>query len=105
MTLKEGLVEEIASIVGGENCSTKVADLYTYGFDSSIHHHTPDVVVRPASAEEVSRLVKLASREGVPVVPRGGGTGLCGAAVPIKGGMVMDLTRMNRIKEIGRAHV
>jgi glycolate oxidase len=100
MTLKEGLVEEIASIVGEGNCSIRIADLYAYGFDSSIHHHTPDIVVRPKSADEVSRLVRLASREGIPVVPRGGGTGLCGAAVPIKGGMVMDLTRMNAIKEL-----
>ncbi len=100
MTLEEGLVEEIAAIVGRENFSTNIADLYTYGFDSSIHHRTPDVVVRPASTDEVSRLVKLASREGIPVVPRGGGTGLCGAAVPIKGGMVMDLTRMNAIREV-----
>jgi len=100
MTLKEGLVEEIASIVGEGNCSIRIADLYAYGFDSSIHHHTPDIVVRPKSADEVSRLVRLASREGIPVVPRGGGTGLCGAAVPIRGGMVMDLTRMNAIKEL-----
>lgn len=100
MTLKEGLVEEISSIVGADNCSTRIADLYAYGFDSSIHHRTPDVVARPSSAEEVSQLVKLASREGVPVVPRGGGTGLCGGAVPIKGGMVLDLTRMNSIKEL-----
>jgi len=100
MTLKEGLVEEIASIVGEGNCSIRIADLYAYGFDSSIHHHTPDIVVRPKSADEVSRLVRLASREGIPVVPRGGGTGLCGAAVPVKGGMVMDLTRMNAIKEL-----
>jgi len=100
MSLKKGLVEEIISIVGIENCSTRTADLYTYGFDSSIYHHTPDVVVRPGSVEEVSSLVKLASMEKIPVVPRGGGTGLCGAAVPIKGGMVIDLTRMNRIKEV-----
>ncbi|NLT36559.1 MAG: FAD-binding oxidoreductase, partial [Methanomassiliicoccus sp.] len=100
MTLKEGLEREISAIVGQENCSTRIADLYTYGFDSSIHHHTPDVVVRPRTTAEVSELVRLASREGMPVVPRGGGTGLCGAAVPIKGGMVMDLTRMNTIKEV-----
>ncbi|HIH76608.1 MAG TPA: FAD-binding protein [Methanomassiliicoccales archaeon] len=100
MNLAKDVVKKIVSIVGEEHCSTSIADLYTYGFDSSIHHHTPDVVVRPGSTEEVSSLVKLASREGIPIVPRGGGTGLCGAAVPIKGGMVMDLTRMNRIKEV-----
>lgn len=90
----------MAAIVGEENCSTRIADLYTYGFDSSIHHHNPDVVVRPKSTSEVSALVRLAARVRIPVVPRGGGTGLCGAAVPIAGGMVMDLTRMNEIKEV-----
>ncbi|MDD1772824.1 MAG: FAD-binding oxidoreductase [Methanomassiliicoccales archaeon] len=100
MIIDAKLTKEIASIVGEDNCSTSVADLYTYGFDSSIHHHTPDMVVRPKATSEVSRLVKLASREGIPIVPRGGGTGLCGSAVPIMGGMVMDLTRMNLIKEI-----
>jgi glycolate oxidase len=100
MTLKEELVKEMGSIVGKENLSTRIADLYTYGFDSSIHHHDPDVVVRPRSTSEVAQLVSLAAREGIPVVPRGGGTGLCGAAVPIHGGMVMDLTRMDVIKEV-----
>jgi len=100
MTMDERLVREIAAIVGEGDCSTRAADLYTYGFDSSIYHHSPDVVVRPRNAEEVSALMRFASREGMPVVPRGGGTGLCGGAVPIRGGMVMDLSRMDRIKEI-----
>ena len=100
MTIEQGLVKGIESIVGKENCSTRAADLYTYGFDSSIHHHNPDIVVRPKSTSEVSELIKIAAREGIPVVPRGGGTGLCGAAVPIMGGMVMDLTRMNEIKKV-----
>jgi len=69
MTLDEVLVKEISSIVGEGNCSTRIADLYTYGFDSSIHHHTPDIVVRPRTAAEISELVKLAGQEAV-MTPR-----------------------------------
>jgi len=93
-------LSELKDIVGQANISTSAADLYTYGFDASIHHHSPDVVVRPSSTEQVSQIVKLAAKERIPITPRGGGTGLCGAAVPLKGGIVMDLTRMNRIKEV-----
>jgi glycolate oxidase len=98
--MDQDVVAQIGSIVGEKNCSTRIADLYTYGFDSSIHHVTPDIVVQPRSAEEVAKLVKLANQLKIPVVPRGAGTGLCGGAVPLKGGMVIDLTRMNKIKEI-----
>jgi len=94
------VVEQIGTIVGENNYSTRIADLYTYGFDASIHHVTPEIVVQPRSTEQVSKLMKLANSLKIPVVPRGAGTGLCGGAVPLKGGMVMDLTRMNKIKEI-----
>lgn len=94
------VLAEIGAIVGEKNYSTRVADLYTYGFDSSIHHVTPDVVVQPRTVEQVVELVKLANKLKVPVVPRGAGTGLCGGAVPLHKGMVIDLTRMNRIKEV-----
>ncbi len=94
------MVEQIGTIVGENNYSTRIADLYTYGFDASIHHVTPEIVVQPRSTEQVSKLMKLANSLKIPVVPRGAGTGLCGGAVPLKGGMVMDLTRMNKIKEI-----
>lgn len=91
---------QIGAIVGEKNCSTRIADLYTYGFDASIHHVTPDVVVQPRSTEEVASLVKLANKLKIPIVPRGAGTGLCGGAVPLKGGMVIDMTRMNKVKEV-----
>ena len=90
----------IERIVGPGSFSTSVADLYAYGFDASIHHRTPEVVVQPRSADQVSQLLKLANELSIPVVARGGGTGLCGSAVPLKGGMVLDMTRMNRIKEV-----
>ncbi|WP_400208391.1 FAD-binding oxidoreductase [Candidatus Methanomassiliicoccus intestinalis] len=98
--MDQTVVSEIQAIVGEANFSTNIADLYTYGFDASIHHVTPSVVVRPSSTEEVSAIMKMANKYKIPVVPRGAGTGLCGGAVPLKGGIVMDLTRMNKIKEL-----
>jgi glycolate oxidase len=98
--MEQRIIDEIEKIVGKDGYSTKIADLYTYGFDASIFHNTPDIVVQPRSTEQVSEIMKIASREKIPVVPRGSGTGLCGSAVPIKGGMVMALQRMNKIKNI-----
>jgi glycolate oxidase len=93
-------IEAIVRMVGEGGCSTKVADLYTYGFDASIHHSSPEIVVQPTSTDQVSRVVKLANERKIPILARGGGTGLCGSVVPIRGGIVLDMTRMNAIKEI-----
>lgn len=98
--MKKEIVEEIEGIVGRERYSTDVADLYVYGFDASIHHKTPDIVVRPATAGQVSEIVKLANRTLTPIVPRGAGTAMCGHTVPLKGGIILDLTAMNKIKEL-----
>ncbi len=98
--MKRGVVEELEKIVGKERMSTKIADLYVYGFDASIHHRTPDVVVRPTTTQQVSEIVKLANRTRTPVIPRGAGTAMCGHTVPLKGGIVVDLAGMNKIKEV-----
>ncbi|MBN1677972.1 MAG: FAD-binding protein [Candidatus Thermoplasmatota archaeon] len=98
--MKKGVVEELEKIVGKDRVSTKTADLYVYGFDASIHHKNPDVVVKPANTQQVSEIVKLANKTRTPVVPRGAGTAMCGHTVPLKGGIMVDMTAMNRIKEI-----
>jgi len=98
--MKQEIVGEIEGIVGREGYSTETADLYVYGFDASIHHMTPDIVVRPTTAEQVSAIVKLANKTLTPIVPRGAGTAMCGHTVPLKGGIILDLTAMNKIKEI-----
>ncbi len=99
-SMDQDVISHLGDIVGEKNCSTRTADLYVYGFDASIHHKTPDVVVQPRSTEQVSQILKLANQLKIPVIPRGAGTGLCGAAVPLKGGIVIDMCRMNKIKEI-----
>ncbi|MCJ2533096.1 MAG: FAD-binding oxidoreductase [Candidatus Thermoplasmatota archaeon] len=98
--MKQEIVEEIKGIVGKDGYSTDTADLYVYGFDASIHHATPDIVVRPTTTEQVSAIVTLANKTLTPVVPRGAGTAMCGHTTPLKGGIVLDLTAMNKIKEM-----
>lgn len=65
----------------------------------------PDVVVLPATADAVAEVMRIASRERLPVTPRGGGTGLSGGALPIHGGIVMSIERMDSIIEIDRANL
>ncbi|HEC78668.1 MAG TPA: FAD-binding protein [candidate division WOR-3 bacterium] len=100
MPLKEDILKELRDIVGDEYCRTDNAELYVYAFDSSIHRKKPDVVVQPQNTEQVQKVVQLANKHKVPVVPRGAGSGLCGMAVPIDGGIVVDMQRMNKIKDM-----
>ncbi len=93
-------IHEIIRIVGKENTLTAPEELYCYGYDASKLRSSPDVVVFPGSVNEVAELIKLANRRRFPVFPRGAGSGMVGAAVPWNGGMVMVLTRLNRILEI-----
>ncbi len=62
--------------------------------------HMPEVVVRPDSAEQIAAIMKLANREHIAVTPRGAGSGLSGGAVPLHGGIVLLVDRMNRILEV-----
>ena len=67
--------------------------------------HMPEVVVKPASAEEISQIMRLANRELIPVTPRGAGSGLSCGAVPLYGGILLSLERMNHILEIDRENM
>src|SRR5512136_3294661 len=98
--MNKRILDELERIVSKERMSTKTADLYVYGFDASIHHKTPNAIVRPTSAKEVSEIVKLANRTRTPIIPRGAGTAMCGHTVPVKGGIIVDMTLMNKIKEV-----
>ena len=101
--MDQKIIDQIEAVVGKDGYSVEPAVLYTYGFDASIFHKTPDMVVQPCTTEQVSEVMKIAYANRIPVVPRGAGTGLCGSAVPIKGGIVMAMQRMNRIKRISVA--
>jgi glycolate dehydrogenase FAD-linked subunit len=93
-------IEELKNIVGSANVSTDRADLLCYSYDATQQQFLPEVVVHPGGAEEISRILKLANRETIPVFPRGAGSGFTGGALPTKGGIVLVTERMDQILEI-----
>lgn len=93
-------IREIAHIVGKENVLTSPEECYCYGYDASRLNGVPDCVVFPGNVNEIAAVIRLANRDRFPVFPRGAGSGMVGAAVPCSGGLVMVLTRLNRILEI-----
>jgi len=97
---KKKLIHSLQEIVGDSNVLFSDMDLTLYGYDASLDKGMPDVVVLPGSTEEVAGVVSLAHRERVPIVARGSGTNLSGGTVPSRGGIVVHLSRMNRILEI-----
>jgi len=98
--LKPSIVKELKNIVGPDYLSTLPEDMVAYSYDATQREVLPWAVARPASAQEVSEILRLANRELFPVVPRGAGTGMSGGSVPVHGGLVLSLERMNRILEI-----
>jgi glycolate oxidase len=98
------IVAQIKEIVGAEYVLDKLEDRYCYTYDASPLHvgkqATPSLIVLPADAEQVSRLVKLANRHRFAIVPRGAGSNTSGGVVPTLDAVVMVLTRMNRILRI-----
>lgn len=93
-------VTHLKKIVGAENASDDVMDLYVYGSDASVHQAMPDAVVRPGCTEEVQEVMRYANKNKIPVIARGSGSGMSGQAVPIDGGIVMDMKRMNKILDV-----
>ena len=93
-------MEKLIEIVGRENFTDQLEELVPYSYDASINVHRPDAAVWPESTEQVAEIVKFANEYKIPVVPRGAGTSLSGGVIPIRGGIIVDLSRMNRILEI-----
>ncbi|MET8808692.1 FAD-linked oxidase C-terminal domain-containing protein [Streptomyces sp. NPDC004546] len=95
------LTEALSTIVGRENVRVEAGQLAPYARDATpLFHAVPDAVVFPGSTEEVAAVLRLASERGIPVVPRGAGSNLCAGTVALKGGIVLVLTRLNRILEV-----
>jgi glycolate oxidase len=98
--LNPDLIGELRTVVGADHVRTDADTLQIYGADALKRGHPPDAVVTPDGADQVAAVVRLCADRGVPIVPRGGGTGYTGGAVPVRGGVVISLERMNRILEI-----
>ena len=98
--LSTQLIEELKNIVGRDNVATEKQDLLCYSYDATQMEFLPDMVLYPADADEVSRILKLANAELVPVFPRGAGSGFTGGSLPRGGGIVLVTTRMDKILRI-----
>jgi glycolate oxidase len=104
----EEVVHELAAIVGPRFVVTDPAKMEPYSHDEvagAEHAHLPEAVAKPLTAEEVAAVVKLANRRRIPVTPRGAGSGLSGGAVPVYGGIVLSLERMNHILEVDQENM
>ena len=98
--------EALAKIVGAEYVSSDPEERFIYARDpGTMEPCEPDLVVMPNTTEEVQQIVLLANQKGIPIVPMGGGLVLSGLTRPLKGGMVLDMKRMNRILEIDRLNM
>ncbi|MHB8986382.1 MAG: FAD-binding oxidoreductase [Eubacteriales bacterium] len=101
----ESIVSRLKDIVGPGNLLTDPEKMEVYARDEvreAEWRHMPEVVVRPENTLQVSEIVKLANREMIPVTPRGAGTGLAAGAVPVYGGIVLTLEKMNKVLEVDK---
>ena len=98
-----GYLDKLNEIVGPDNVLTSQADCLGYARDMSVHHGVPEAVVFVESTDQIAAIMKLANQEKVPVVTRGGGTSVTGAVLAPKGGIMLNLVRMNKIKQINKA--
>jgi glycolate oxidase len=94
------LIRDLQRIVGRDHVISGRDDLVIFERDGSVTGALPDVVVLPATTEEVAAVVKAGAHHGVPIVPRGAGTGLSGGAITVKGGIALQVTRMRRILDV-----
>ncbi|MBM3745460.1 MAG: FAD-binding protein [Acidobacteria bacterium] len=91
--------KEFVALLGPAGVLDRPEDLMLYEYDGSVDRGRPELVVFPRSTEETAAVVRIAGRHGIPVVARGAGTGLSGGSIPLRGGVVVAFTRMNRILE------
>jgi glycolate oxidase len=97
------LASKLRKLLGNELVADDSETLAAHSGDKWFAAHPPEVVVLAKSRDDVSKVLQFASREKIPVTPRGGGFGYVGGCVPARGGIALSLVRMNRIKEVNFA--
>jgi glycolate oxidase len=99
------IIKKIEKIVPGNRIFLELHERYSYSFDASFGEYLPDVVIQPDNAREISELIKLANECRIPVYPRGSATSLSGGSLPVEGGMVLDLSQLNKKLMIDRENL
>jgi len=100
LVVDETVKNALLQIVGEENYTERLIDLVSYSYDASDHAHRPYAALWVHHTDQVSKILAFANKHRFPVIPRGAGTSLTGSAVPVSGGVVLDLCRMNKILDI-----
>ena len=98
--ISKSILRDLSLIVGREHLITSHDVLSEYASDGTRLEFLPDAVAFPRTSDEVSLILRLATREGFPVIPRGAGTGMSGGALPVNGGLIMAMDRFDRIVTI-----
>lgn len=93
-------VEPIREFLNNDQVVTDELELACYSRDMSIHVGAPEAIVIPETVEQVQQVMRWAFEKEVPVTPRGSGTSVTGAILPFKGGIVIDLCRMNKVLQV-----
>jgi glycolate oxidase len=102
------IIEQLKQIVGAQNVLTELEERYVYALDATNKQNVenlPDVVVFVETTEQVQQIVKIAYENEIPIVPRAAGTNLVGACITLKGGIVMNFSKMNKILEISQENL
>jgi glycolate oxidase len=105
--MDKNLINELVSLLGKDNVLTSKEDKINYSYDATpdVQRYEPDVIVTPASKEDVIRLVKIAAKHKIPLVTRGAGTNLSGGTIPVDGGIVLSMLNLDRIIEVDSANL
>ncbi|MPL63369.1 putative FAD-linked oxidoreductase [bioreactor metagenome] len=104
--MQSQIIDALTKIVGQEYILTSPEDLYSYSYDATPgFQNLPEAVVRPANTEEVSKILALANTNKIPVYTRGSGTNLSAGTCPMQGGIVMVMTRLDKIIELDSANL
>lgn len=98
--------QKLVKIVGEQYYLDTPNDLFAYSYDATpIFQSMPDAVIRPANTKEVSEILKVANEHLIPIVPRGSGTNLAASTIPVEGGIVLNMNRLNQIYEIDQKNL
>src|SRR5947199_145090 len=99
-SISQTLIKQLKDVVPANQISTEKNELISHSKDNSFHKASlPDVVIWVKNTEEVSKILRLANISGTPVTAYGGGSSLEGNPIPVMGGIVLDMTQMNKILE------
>jgi len=102
---RQEVLKNLQAIAGEKNVRWKDVDLTVFEYDAGLNRQKPSFVVFTETADAVAGVVRFLSREGISYVARGSGTNLSGGTIPLNGGVVIELSRMNRILEIDPANM